>query len=310
MSNAFVLINEPVHRLLRKLTREVPLTPVVLPEGGIRMGYRPRGEDVPEFYYRLASLHALQGLPLPELENPSIEARVKCPAWVLERVGYFDSVRLDRRCSRDLRLKYGQHRSGLVGGELLTYGAGTLRARNDDHSDRLQAWLWSRYGRIETRHEVVFARIGALHWNSAEGELGKEHFDSTNLVYGDAFGEVEQLWERRADTDFLEEVVHELGELHRRRELAAFVQPPRNLSAILGLHLRAQAVWRRPPSNARSLLRRIEYVLSRTFIENSPETVLVGGQCAPMRPEPASQGRSVASEWQADVSGYDGWLAA
>jgi len=286
----------------------VPLEATPLPQGGVRMAYRARGEELPEGYCRLASLHALQGLPLPELEKPQNEARVKCPDSLLERAGYFDSVRLDRRCTRDLRLKAGLQGPGIVAGELLTYGTGTLRARNDDRRDNLQAWLWSRYGRLETHREVVYARIGALHWNAAEGELCKEHFDSTNLVYGDAFGEVEQLWERRADTEFLGQVVQDLRRLHQQREFAARVQPPRNLPAILNLHLRAQAVWRRPPTNARSLLRRIEYVLSRTFIENWPETVLVGSHSASAASEPSSSG-STPSEGDADISGYDGWLA-
>ena len=56
-----------------------------------------------------------------------------------------------------------------------------------------------------SRHETVYARIGALHWNSLPLIHGKqkESFDSTNVIYGDAYGELEQLWERRADTAFL-----------------------------------------------------------------------------------------------------------
>ncbi len=117
-------------------------------------------------------------------------------------------MKLDRRCARDLRLKLKRHGPGLLAGELLCFGAGMLRARNDDPVERIHHYLWSQYGRLHTRHEIVYARIGALHWNSLPLIYAKqkESFDSTNLIYGDAFGELEQLWERRADTAFLEQV--------------------------------------------------------------------------------------------------------
>jgi len=305
MADAFVLINEPVHRLLRKLTREVPLTRASLPEGGFRMQYQANADSLTEDYCRLATFHALHGMPLQAINDPGLNASVGQNSWLLQQAGFFDAVRLDRRCSRDLRLKLGRNGPAMVAGELLTYGSGTLRARNDDRGDRLQSWLWNRYGRLQTRHEAVFARIGALHWNCARGELCKEHFDSTNLIFGDAYGEIEQLWERRADTDFLEEAAQDLQQLHQEREFAALVQPPRNLPAILDLHLRAQAIWRRPPASARSLLRRIEYILSHTFIENAPETVLVGANLISLQ---SGSAQPANAEWQADNSGYDGWL--
>jgi hypothetical protein len=78
-----------------------------------------------------------------------------------------------------------------------------------------------------------------------------------------------------------------------------------NLEGVVGLHMRAQALWRTPPATGRALLRRLDYILEHTEIDTSAQTIFRQGEppAGPVADEPPSPG------WEADDSGYDGWLS-
>jgi len=309
MTKTFVVLNDPVHSLIRNVTRHTPLRVGLSRDERLMVQYSFQKYDLPEAYYSLAAFHSLGGMSLKVLRLRKWRVTQSQKPSIPARVNYFDAVRLDRRCGRDLRLKMKRHGPGLLAGELLCFGTGVLRARNDDPLERVYQYLRRRYGRLHTRHELVFARIRALHWNSLPllYQKQKESFDSTNLIYGDTFGELEQLWERRADTVFLDQVAHALQRMRSQAEIAAFLHPPLNLEAVMRLHLRCQAIWKSPPSSARALLRRLEFIFGNTVVDIAPTSVFHTPDPGPEAETRFGAGRG--REWHADRSGYDGWLA-
>jgi hypothetical protein len=303
----FVAINDPVHDLLRNVTRRTPLYPRLAAEGFVTFDYEVKPAELPEQYFALAVQHARPAGPRQGTETTPSSVTTLDRAAVLKRANYFDAVRLDRRCLRDLRHKVRKFGPGMLSFELLSYGIGMLRARNDDPDERIHRFLWSHYGHIRSRHEVSYACIRALHRNSLlpSQAIGKEAYDSTNVIYGDALGELQQLWDRRADSAFLEQVACSLQVARRRTEIAAFLNPPLNIEEVLRLHRRAQARWKTPPANARALLRRVEFILDHTTVDSACETVYRPSRTSPSSP---ASPREPGSAPPADPSGYDGWL--
>jgi hypothetical protein len=303
MAKSFVVINDPVHRLVRELTGEVPLRLRLSPDvPSLEYDVDPR--KLPAAYYSVALFNSVTALPE---ERFGRHIRAGELARVPQKVGYFDLVRLDRRCCRDLRITLPQRqRPGLLSCELLTFGTGALRARNDTRQDPIHSYVNRTCGRLHSRLEVVYSRIGALHLNSwrPQEPAWKEWYDSTNVIYGDVFGELEQLWARRADTDFLDQVAIRLQQFRLNGRLRGFLQPPLNLEMIQKLHLK-NAIWRVPPSSGRSLLRRLEHVLEHSILDSAPAAPATPGRPQPEDGAEAPPGRG----WPADSSGYDGWLS-
>jgi hypothetical protein len=307
MTRNFIAINDPVHLLLRTLSRRCLLKPACGPDGRPTMHYSVEDSVLPQDYYALALLHGMGGMSLDLVRKACFQLSESDRREIPDQVNCFEAITLDRRCARDLRLKPSAHPRAMCAAELLSFGTGTLRARNDDPAEPFFQFLWAQHGRIHTRQGAVNARIYALHRLTRPGEqdLGKESFESSNVIYGDVYGELEQLWDRRADTAFLEQVAKGLEGLRKSGALATVVHAPLNAAAVHRLHLERQSVWKAPPATARALLRRLEFILDHTTLDRHATTARSLQQPAQQLPNPRS--RPVGSD--VDDSGYDGWLA-
>ena len=96
MTKTFVAINDPVHGLIRNVTRHTPLCAWVAADRSLRIQYSFRKQDLPEAYYSLAVFHALGGLSLKSLGRLRWRVRESDKARIPARVNFFDAVRLDR----------------------------------------------------------------------------------------------------------------------------------------------------------------------------------------------------------------------
>jgi len=283
MSRTFVAIDEPVHRLLRNVTHRTPLGMKVGRNNHRSMVYQFTDTALPNPYYSLALFHSLGGMPLDQVFQAKWSFAPAERSGVAQRVGYFDATRLDRRCLRDLRIRTAQPEPSMVSAELLAFGTGTLRARNDDSEEPIQRELWSRHGRFKPEREVTYASIRMLHSRTTRGSelVGKECYDSTNVIYGDVLGELEQLWDRRADTDFLQEVADSLQGIRESGRVVCHLNSPLNVAAAMQLHRERAGIWKRPPETARALLRRIEFILGSTVVDSWPALSFRYRQVAP-----------------------------
>ncbi len=259
MQKTFVAVNDWCHTLLRELTRRTPLVPTHLDNGSERVLYQVHPELLPENYFSLVACHTLDGLPLEQLRLGCWRVRENSKPAVLKAAGGFDATRLDRRCWGDLRLKPPGGRASLVSGELLVFGTGMLRGESPA----------GRHGVLSLPSGKVFTRIWALRreGSAGQGKLRKRIYESTNLIYGDALGELEQLWNRRADTDFLEHVVQALADASVWGRLPAALHSPLNATEVVRMHRRAQPLWNAPPRTARALLRRLDFILENTTLK-------------------------------------------
>ena len=122
-----------------------------------------------------------------------------------------------------------------------------------------------------------------LHRRTARGTemVGKETYDSTNVIYGDVLGELEQLWDRRADTEFLQHVASSLQGIRQSGRIVCHQNPPMNATAAMQLHLQRGGLWKRPPETARALLGRIEFILGSTLVDSWPRRTFRYREVAP-----------------------------
>jgi hypothetical protein len=92
MAKTFVAINDPVHSLIRGITRHTPLGVGLSQDERLTVQYTLSEQDLPEEYYSLAAFHALGGVGLKALRRVKWQVRPADKAGLPARVNYFDAA--------------------------------------------------------------------------------------------------------------------------------------------------------------------------------------------------------------------------
>lgn len=272
MAEEFVVVWNELHRHMAALSRETPLIPVFE-----RSVAKPRSRDakvedvihntdnldkiVPPRYYEL--------LDIPEFWINGGRARTP---HTLYHQNYFDANRVDELCRDGMRNRISLRCTSMFAVDPINYGVGILRP--------VRAWSGGFYaalgeflGKLTARDIKVYGYIIArTHIDPEETDkYHAENWESTNMLYGDMYGEVQQLHNRKTDRKFLEQVVQGLnagkGTFEGIGMLEEFKKAYRS-------HLNFQSLWQLPPQCPDELLERVDYILGHTTFDEQPKTDL------------------------------------
>jgi len=265
MAKEFVVIWNELHRHMAALSRETPLIPVF--EGSMT---KPRTENskvedvihdtdnldriVPSRYYEL--------LDIPEFWANGDRARTP---HALYHQNYFDANRVDELCRDGERNRISLRYTSMFSVDPINSGVGILRPARA-WSGGFYAALGEPLGKLTARGMKVHGHIIARTHIDPEdtNKYHTEDWESTNMLYGDMYGEVQQLHDRRTERKFLEQVVQGLnsgkGTLESMETLEEFKKVYRN-------HLACQSLWELPPQSADELLERVDYILGHATLD-------------------------------------------
>ena len=268
MATEFVVVGNELHRHMAALSRETPLIPVFE-----RSTITQRNNDakvvdvihdtdnldkiVPQRYYEL--------LDIPSFWADGGRART---SKTLYHQNYFDANRVDELCRDSMRNRISRRCTSLFSVDPINSGVGIVRPARA-RSGGFYAALGEPLGKLTARDMKVYGHIIARTHIDPEdtNKYHAEEWESTNMLYGDMYGEVQQLHDRRTDQDFLEQVVHGLnagkGFLEEIGTLEEFKQVYRN-------HLTCQSLWELPPQSPDELLERVDYILGHTTFDEKP----------------------------------------
>lgn len=116
-------------------------------------------------------------------------------------------------------------------------------------------------------------------------------WESTNLIYGDSLGEIEQLLRRREDKEFLQAYLQTIQETGRRIDRknpapnnhmpysgrVSYVGMPYLSGRVLPAwvdHVENQGIWDKPPQSTEELVERAQFIWDNTFHDIKTKEVL------------------------------------
>ena len=264
MKKQFVAINDPLHDLLRGIANTAPLVKVGGSNHRYEICYSTDESDIylPDEYF------SALGFTRPQIRSFGFKEKMQ----IAMEKGLVDATKIDERCSDDARMTKFRKSPPMLSADVICFGAGTLRPLNTDRSDPEQTRLRESVGKIEPRQKQVFGRFVGLRLSHSSSKLGRDVWESTNIIYGDVLGELQQIWARAKDEEFLGELSHFLQSITLAN---AHWYCPYVPSELIRSHFRCQTKlgWETVPSNSVELMRRVEQILGHLVVESHPATV-------------------------------------
>jgi len=211
--------------------------------------------------------------------------------------------------------------------EPLAYGIGAYRELATQQETTFQAVTGeSPKPKVFSEHEKVFLRsLLDFDIDQEDCELRpwirqRKVYESTNYIYGDSYGELEQLIRRRKDTGFVQKYLEQLKEVTEPDTIEEIrstgVQIARGMANDLGdpeyklkwweEHInQGNTLWDVVPKTTSKLLERAEYLLENTFVDHDARYVTTAWTpiCEPMFNDGDEKPEKNENEWLTDGNG-------
>jgi hypothetical protein len=289
MAEDFAVVADELHCLMATLSRKDPLKPVFIEIG--EDGYEHQSnEDGPgkrliDIMHNITDLEPIVPARYYEILNLHDKLRTESMLYYLH--WFYDSRRTDFRCKSQNKTVIRHVPTSMFTIDLLNYGVGVFRSVKDN-PNLLLSFLGTPSGKLVPKGTKVYSEsIRQTLYNPETKQWDPERWESTNIIYGDAYGELQQLSDRRDDTQILEYVCKILTlctdnpkSVYVRYEEEEFEEPEigdsledrkfRVESIVDQFHIECQAIWRQPPKNAKELIERVDFILERCTLDHNP----------------------------------------
>jgi hypothetical protein len=289
MNKRFVAINDEIHQMLRGLTSSVPL---IVPRRKRKLLSPTVTYDLNGIAQKIPDLYFF--IPYEGVNVCLLDLTDENKVSFAEKRDFFDATKVDKRCHGTARLRLEKRKPSigppelrrlvfgdmkapsLFSAELLCFGVGALRRLWDNPHDPDQVYARKNLGRINSLKMIVYGRTAATYHSRMFNKTLPETWESTNIIYGDAYGELEQIWSRRDDKSLLSSIVRSLNDVRKGPKTENFdCYLPKDASIqACRTHLQAQSIWDTPILSYRELIKRVAFLLKNTFLDSNPATVL------------------------------------
>lgn len=259
----FIVVYDEAHRVMAGVTEELPLLPRRVGRHNLVLYDLDKAMNtIPDLYLFISKGHQSEDVLGLTPEEKWL--------WAKDR-RYPDITKVDMRCWDTHRLQPSTNPNSLLSAEVILYGVGVLRRYRD-----MGLGIYDRFRKVFGVIEcpgMISREFGSCYPFGHFGWL-PETWESTNLIYGDIYGELLQLHARRYDFVLLGGLVQTLRQFHDRL-LHRHRNGNGNLheSDLMRGHYFRDCQWCYAPQNLHELVARVDFILENCSIDRNPQTV-------------------------------------